>query len=58
VCNRTRKQTYLFNKYQACKALIAEKRATAKRLELEADVLEERKERLGIDWKRAVEKGE
>lgn len=45
-----RRERYLYRKYQQCKALIAEKRATAKRMEAEADALLDRQERLGKQW--------
>jgi hypothetical protein len=45
-----RRERYLFRKYQHCKALIAEKRAIALRMEAEADALLDRQERLGKQW--------
>jgi hypothetical protein len=45
-----RRERYLFHKYQQCKALIAEKRAIAKRMEADADALLDRQNRLGKQW--------
>ena len=58
LAQKTRRQKYLFRKYQLCKALMAEKEATIRRLECEIAGLQMRKERLGRTWKEAVERGE
>jgi hypothetical protein len=45
-----RRERYLYRKYQYCKSLIAEKRASARRMEAEADALLDRQNRLGKQW--------
>lgn len=58
MASKTRRQKYLYRKYQLCKALMAEKEATIRRLECELEGLELRKARLGKAWKTAVDRGE
>lgn len=53
----SRKERYLKRKYDLCKALMAEKRATIRRLECEIAGLETRKERLGKAWIDEVKRG-
>lgn len=48
--DKERRERYLFRKYQLCKALISEKKATITRLEAEISALQLRKERLGRHW--------
>jgi hypothetical protein len=50
VLEGNRRERYLWRKYNLCKALMAEKQATIRRLEAEIEALQDRKERLGKAW--------
>jgi hypothetical protein len=50
VAEGNRRERYLWRKYNLCKALMAEKQATIRRLEAEIDALQDRKQRLGKTW--------
>jgi hypothetical protein len=51
-----RRERYLWRKYNLCKALMAEKQATIRRLEAEIDALQDRKDRLGRTWAAEVKR--
>lgn len=51
--HRERRESYLHNKLNTCNALMAEKEATIKRLELELKGLKFRRERIGKSWLQA-----
>ncbi len=56
--DKKRRERYLWKKYNLCKALMAEKEATIRRLEWELRGLEDRKLRLGKAWRDAKRESE